>query len=178
MAALPEAEGQDRKYKRQALQLSWAGAAEDRCLLLGLELHGDHYNAEDLEELPELPAARDSEELLGLPLAVYLGEREDDPKPQVHLKGNVDSILGTLDYCLVVSLPEFSVRRFTRSQLPLAAVHRSMPMGLQKEVAWPAPLPAAPIGVGRRTAATGSCDRPNLWTLQISKLSRPTSGFR
>ncbi|EMP28259.1 hypothetical protein UY3_14644 [Chelonia mydas] len=32
-------------------------------------------------------------------------------------------------------------------------------------VLWPVPFPAAPIGLERRTAASGSCDRPNLQML-------------
>ncbi|EMP35808.1 hypothetical protein UY3_07045 [Chelonia mydas] len=31
---------------------------------------------------------------------------------------------------------------------------------------WP-PLPLAPIGLESQTMASGSCDQPNLWTLQL-----------
>ncbi|EMP36172.1 ELAV-like protein 1 [Chelonia mydas] len=36
-----------------------------------------------------------------------------------------------------------------------------------QHIPWPTLLPAAPIGLKRRTAASGSCDRPNLQMLQI-----------
>ncbi|EMP36626.1 hypothetical protein UY3_06174 [Chelonia mydas] len=35
----------------------------------------------------------------------------------------------------------------------------------------PAPLPAAPIGLERQTTASGSCDQPNLRTLQLSYIA-------
>ncbi|EMP32686.1 Dystrophin [Chelonia mydas] len=41
---------------------------------------------------------------------------------------------------------------------------------------WP-PLPAAPIGLERQTADSGSCDRPNLWTRQENKPVQPARGL-
>ncbi|CAM5152420.1 unnamed protein product [Eretmochelys imbricata] len=49
----------------------------------GLELVRDRYSTKDLEEPSELPAARDAEALVGLPLAAYSGEMEDDSESQI-----------------------------------------------------------------------------------------------
>ncbi|CAM4393145.1 unnamed protein product, partial [Caretta caretta] len=53
------------------------------------------------------------------------------------------------------------VCRFGRSQLPLAAVSCSRPMGTagsgSQHIPRPAPLPTAPIGLEQRTAASRSC---------------------
>ncbi|EMP29158.1 hypothetical protein UY3_13738 [Chelonia mydas] len=44
-----------------------------------------------------------------------------------------------------------------------------------QHIPWPALLPAAPIGLGRRTAASGSCDRLNLQTLQAPERGHATA---
>ncbi|EMP25846.1 RNA-binding protein 14 [Chelonia mydas] len=46
-----------------------------------------------------------------------------------------------------------------------------------QHVPWPALLPAALIGLERRTVASGSCDRLNLQTQQVNKPVWPTRGF-
>ncbi|EMP36995.1 hypothetical protein UY3_05796, partial [Chelonia mydas] len=67
------------------------------------------------------------------------------------------------------------LHRFSRLQLPLATVHCCRPVGAAGSGArgssagqgmYPAPLPAAPIGLQRQTAASGSRDQLNLWTRQ------------
>ncbi|EMP39005.1 hypothetical protein UY3_03839, partial [Chelonia mydas] len=60
-----------------------------------------------------------------------------------------------------------------------AAVRRSRPMGAagsdaDQGMCWLL-LPTAPIGLERRTAASGSCDRTNLRTLQI-RFAFPNTG--
>lgn len=54
---------------------------------LRLEPEEDPFSAEDGPELPELPAAREAKQLLGLLLAVYPEEMEDNPQVQVHSEG-------------------------------------------------------------------------------------------
>lgn len=51
-------------------------------LLLKPGLDGRCSHAKDLEGLLELPDTRDTEELLGLPLAVDLSETNDNPEPR------------------------------------------------------------------------------------------------
>ncbi|EMP27474.1 hypothetical protein UY3_15434 [Chelonia mydas] len=59
-----------------------------------------------------------------------------------------------------IAVPRLT-NRFSRSQHPLAFPQ-------------PTPLPAAPIRLERRTMASGSCDQPNLQTLQLGAVSDST----
>ncbi|EMP30888.1 hypothetical protein UY3_11980 [Chelonia mydas] len=104
MPVPPEAEGQDWKYKRRALQLSWAGAAEgDKYFppLLEQEPEEDLCSTEDS---PELPDDQDTEELLGMLLAVCPREMEDDPEIQEHIERSVGSSPGIPYYSPVLLL--------------------------------------------------------------------------
>lgn len=65
----------DGPYSSVGLELVKETATS--CPLLGLAPEGDLCSAEDLKGLPELPVDKDTEELLGLPLAMYPGETED-----------------------------------------------------------------------------------------------------
>lgn len=66
----------------------------------------DLFCAEELSDVPELLDTPDAEKLLGLPLAVYPGEMEDDPGIQVHPKGRVGRSPGTADSSPAALLPE------------------------------------------------------------------------
>ncbi|EMP39874.1 Thyroid receptor-interacting protein 11 [Chelonia mydas] len=77
------------------------------------------------------------------------------------------------EICKLQNIIKVSVRKFSRSQLPLAVVHHSRPMGAAgsgcQHIRWPTPLPTPTIGLEWRTMASGSCDRLNLRTLQELK---------
>lgn len=60
----------------------------------------------DWPDLLEVPDHVDAKELLGLLLAVYPGEMEDNPMLQVHYKGGVGSNPGAADYRPPLLLPE------------------------------------------------------------------------
>lgn len=84
-----ETERQDRnwKYKSWARYLRGAADAEgDKHLLPALEPARDACHSSDDPELPELLETPDIEELLGLLLAVYPEQMEDNPGTQVHLR--------------------------------------------------------------------------------------------
>lgn len=55
--------------------------------LLEWDTEEDLCCPDNATRLPELPAMSDTVELLGLPLAVYPGETEGDPRIQVHPQG-------------------------------------------------------------------------------------------
>uniref|UniRef100_A0A452IDD5 Uncharacterized protein n=1 Tax=Gopherus agassizii TaxID=38772 RepID=A0A452IDD5_9SAUR len=71
--------------------------------------------------------------------------------------------------------------RFSQSQLPVATVRWFRPMeaagsSTGRGTYW-SPLSEAPIGLEQETAATGSCDWPNLLMQQVNKPAQPARGF-